>query len=307
VWGPTHNPSVSGNAEVLTDLPCQGCGYNLRGARAGGACPECGRRVGESLVPLSEPEKVATGLRYIGNSYLGLLALPLAPISAAFAGSCAGWVGMIVLLSTSLARASGVADLRFRSGAGHLPVIGPRVGMLWVAAVADVVLVAGCLVLLLAGATGGDAGDSAKGLALAALAAWVVAASVVAAIAGWMGASLASMLGVASLARRLRQQWMLMATGPALAVGLFVLCVMLAAIGGAPAGIGLGIIAALALAVLWLVGIVLTMSCMSELAKAVERVRDTRLEKLGTVTGFSREAPSERAEGLGRRKTGDCP
>jgi hypothetical protein len=287
VWGPTDQ-RFNPEAQVNGDLPCQSCGYNLRGARAGGACPECGSLVRDSLIPLSEPEKVASGLRFIGNSYLGLLALPLVPISAAVAGSCAGWVGMIVLLATSAARASGVADLRFRSGAGRMPVVGRRVAFLWLAVMADVVILSGCLLLLLAGAAGGQGTGAVKGLAIGALGLWMLVASAVAAVAGWMGASMASMLGVASLARRLRFQWVLMATGPAVALGLFLLSALLAAIGGAPAGIALAVLTLVALGVQWLVGIGLTLSCMSELARVVERIRDARLEKLGTVTQFPR-------------------
>ena len=87
LWGQLQEHSFSPGARVTGDLPCQGCGYNLREAMVSGACPECGRRVGESLVPLSEPDKVAAGLRFIGNSYLGLIALPLVPISAAVAAT----------------------------------------------------------------------------------------------------------------------------------------------------------------------------------------------------------------------------
>jgi hypothetical protein len=268
--------SFAPEVRVTGDLPCQGCGYNLREAQAAGVCPECGRRVSDSLVPLSEPAKVAAGLRSIGNSYLGLIALPLVPFAVGVAGSCAGWVGMIVLLCTSIVRAGGVADLRFRSSTGQLPVIGRRVGLLWLAAVADVALVGCCLLLLLAAAAGGDSAGLVRGLALGVLWLWLLAASVVAAIAGWMGTALAEMLRYAPLARRLRLQWKLMAAGPALAVGLTVLSVLLGAVGGAAAGIAMGLLTLLALGILWLVGIGMTLSCMSELAKVVERIRDAR-------------------------------
>ena len=35
-----HN--VAASAIIDTDRPCLGCGYNLRGLRAGINCPECG-------------------------------------------------------------------------------------------------------------------------------------------------------------------------------------------------------------------------------------------------------------------------
>jgi hypothetical protein len=115
-----------------------------------------------------------------------------------------------------------------------------------------------------------------QGVALGVLGLWLLAASIVAAIAGWMGTALAQMLRYAPLARRLGLQWKLMAAGPALAVGLTVLSMLLGAVGGVAAGVAMGLLTLLALGILWLVGIVMTLSCMSELAKLVERVRDAR-------------------------------
>src|SRR4051794_11063247 len=34
---------------IQHDLPCLGCGYNLRGLRGEGQCPECGLPVAESI------------------------------------------------------------------------------------------------------------------------------------------------------------------------------------------------------------------------------------------------------------------
>jgi hypothetical protein len=291
LWGTLQERTFSPNAHVTADLPCQGCGYNLREAKLSGVCPECGRHVRDSLVPLDEPEKVATGLRYIGNSYLGLLALPLVPFAAGMAASCAGWTGVVVLVTTSVARACGVADLRFRSSTGQLPVVGSRLGVLWLAAVADVALVAGCLLLLVAGAAGGDGAGWINGVAMGVLGLWMVAAAVVAAIAGWMGAALAAMLGYETLSRRLRMQWMLMAAGPAVMLALILVSLALGAIGGPPAAAAMGIFTVLALAVLWLIGVAMTLTGMSELAKVVERKRDICEEKLGTATDFLTAGP----------------
>jgi hypothetical protein len=268
LWGTLQERTFSPNAHVTADLPCQGCGYNLREAKLSGVCPECGRHVRDSLVPLDEPEKVATGLRYIGNSYLGLLALPLVPFAAGMAASCAGWTGVVVLVTTSVARACGVADLRFRSSTGQLPVVGSRLGVLWLAAVADVALVAGCLLLLVAGAAGGDGAGWINGVAMGVLGLWMVAAAVVA-----------------------RMQWMLMAAGPAVMLALILVSLALGAIGGPPAAAAMGIFTVLALAVLWLIGVAMTLTGMSELAKVVERKRDICEEKLGTATDFLTAGP----------------
>jgi hypothetical protein len=276
LWGTLQERTYSPDARVTADLPCQGCGYNLREAKVSGVCPECGRLVRDCLIPLDEPKIVATGLRYIGNSYLGLLALPLVPFAAGVAASCAGWTGMVVLVATSVARACGVADLRFRSSTGQLPVIGPRLGLLWMAAVADVALVGGCLLLLVAGAAGGDSAGWVKGVAMGVLGLWMITAAAVAAVAGWMGTALAAMLGYETLSRRLRMQWMLMAAGPGVAVALTTLSMMLGAIGGAPAAAAMGVFTLLALGVLWLIGVGMTLTGMSELAKVVERKRDVR-------------------------------
>ncbi|MHC4209582.1 MAG: hypothetical protein ACYSWT_07690 [Planctomycetota bacterium] len=303
LWGLLQARSFSPEARVTADVPCQGCGYNLREAKVSGACPECGRRVSDSLVPLDRPQTVAAGLRYIGNSYLGLLALPLVPISALAVSSCAGWVGIFVLLATSIARASGVADLRFRASTGQLPVIGPRVGLLWLVAVADVALVGCCLLFFLAGAAGDQSAGWVQGVAMGLLGFWIIAASVVAAVAGWMGTALAAMLGYAPLARRLHLQWRLMAAGPLVAAGLTVVIVMLTAVGGVPGGAGVAILGfmalgVMALAVLWLIGLGLTLSGMSELARVVERTRDVRE---GVVSEAQTQSLPGQARGPGPR------
>ena len=36
---------VPANAQVIGDLGCIHCGYNVRGLRASGLCPECGSRI----------------------------------------------------------------------------------------------------------------------------------------------------------------------------------------------------------------------------------------------------------------------
>jgi hypothetical protein len=40
--------------EIVCDLPCGKCGYNLRGLMVDGKCPECGESVEESVTAISE-------------------------------------------------------------------------------------------------------------------------------------------------------------------------------------------------------------------------------------------------------------
>lgn len=41
-------------AHVCADIPCLGCGYNLKTLAVSSKCPECGRCVGESLSPVGQ-------------------------------------------------------------------------------------------------------------------------------------------------------------------------------------------------------------------------------------------------------------
>jgi hypothetical protein len=42
-----HNPPEP--PQVVSDLPCRACGYNLRGLPTSGRCPECGTDVSDSI------------------------------------------------------------------------------------------------------------------------------------------------------------------------------------------------------------------------------------------------------------------
>jgi hypothetical protein len=86
---------------VLEDRECPGCGYNLRGLKLGGRCPECGRTIsggqarGRFLDDLSRAP-----MRYLGTLRAGLalasvgLMLFTAAIVARFAGAVPGPVAM---------------------------------------------------------------------------------------------------------------------------------------------------------------------------------------------------------------------
>jgi len=63
---------VPATARVRDDLPCGGCGYNLRHAFAAGRCPECARPIIESLVPFDDPHETANTVDGVGTSFFAL-------------------------------------------------------------------------------------------------------------------------------------------------------------------------------------------------------------------------------------------
>ena len=66
------NPLVGPAGEIVSDLPCRKCAYNLRGLPGNGRCPECGSAVGLSvqgnLLRFSDPawtRKLRRGAKFI--------------------------------------------------------------------------------------------------------------------------------------------------------------------------------------------------------------------------------------------------
>src|SRR6266850_463492 len=126
------------HARVADDLPCAGCGYNLRSALANGKCPECGKAVGDSLFVLTKPEIVGQSLRTIGNTYLGIFVLLLAflPIGA-------NWPAIVVfgvLGFLAIIRAIAAGELRYHGGIESLPIVGARLKLFWWLALVDAAL-----------------------------------------------------------------------------------------------------------------------------------------------------------------------
>lgn len=87
-------PTTIAAAQPLGDLPCAGCGYNLRGLTRDGRCPECGAPVADSLLrgPMAACDpawvrRVATGVVLFNLIHLYFLAFGpglRAPLSYAF-------------------------------------------------------------------------------------------------------------------------------------------------------------------------------------------------------------------------------
>ena len=194
------------HATVTDDVPCVNCGYNLRAARAAGVCPECGQSVSDSLWALARPDQVASGLRSIGKSYLGLLAVILVAIGSVN-NSWVGWAGAIILIGAAIARAIGVAELRYRAAIDKMPVIGRQVRLLWPLTLLEVVLLIGWLAALLSAQSNMPATNWSRALLVLTCAAWGCTAFATAVMVGSMGAALAALLGYESVARELRAQY----------------------------------------------------------------------------------------------------
>ncbi len=109
---------------IQQDLPCLGCGYNLRGNRTKGTCPECGVRVEDTLAVLARPNDVAFAFRTIGRSYVGFYSALLV---------CLGGLLLPVMIASgaSLVRLIGVWRLSFAAGLARIPIL--RRGLCWLA------------------------------------------------------------------------------------------------------------------------------------------------------------------------------
>ncbi|MCH7545185.1 MAG: hypothetical protein IID30_02125 [Planctomycetes bacterium] len=134
------------HARINGDLDCIGCGYNLRGALAGGLCSECGLGVSSSLFELARPDDVASGFRSIAMSYLPNYMIFIAIlVPNLFGMDMYVLVGLFLLMAT-LYRMTGVWTLRFRGAIAQLPRIGPRLNLLFIATCLDLLMITGCLI-----------------------------------------------------------------------------------------------------------------------------------------------------------------
>src|SRR5689334_22821964 len=86
------------------DLPCRGCGYNLRGLGAIGDCPECGRAILRTL--LDDPITPSAWLRTLSGGALLISAAMLLGGATAAAGLFVSR-GPWVFVAFALAAATG--------------------------------------------------------------------------------------------------------------------------------------------------------------------------------------------------------
>src|SRR6185503_3019188 len=127
-------------ARVIDDVACIQCGYNLRGARAAGHCPECNAQVGDSLFILARPAAVADGVRSLGQGFFAFLALGLGCIQGT-----ALWAQMVtvgILLCGAIWQVFALVRLRWHSAIDNLPVIAWRIRITFVVGIVNLAVLA---------------------------------------------------------------------------------------------------------------------------------------------------------------------
>lgn len=151
---------VDADGRVVVEVPCRGCGYNLRGIAADGGCPECGHAVADALrddrPEFSDPKwlrRVVLGGKLFVAAFVGFFV----PFVFAILFSWAADTGMpyrLVKAGESLRLAlfgvvlglacAGVWCITARDAArGH---IRSEAGWRWAARVSSILLVPGVLV-----------------------------------------------------------------------------------------------------------------------------------------------------------------
>ncbi len=270
--------SFPADSRIAGDVACAGCGYNLRGSLAAGKCPECGRPAGESLWPLTRPDKVAGSVRRIGNSFLGVGAAVAVPVVVT--GWCLGWLALGALIITTAVRTVEVAELRFRADTDKLPVVGDRVRLLWLASMAEAVILLVWSLLLVSSGLGENFLGPLAVLTGVLGVVWLLAAFAVVGLAGWMGSAMAAMLGRPKVLRLMSTQVAFTVAGPAVALGFGVLGMAVTLVINGVAGAVTASFGVVGLITMWVVAVVLTLASTAQLATAVERTRDPREEML---------------------------
>ena len=125
------------DAEIVGDMGCAGCGYNLRGLRVVGNCPECGAAISDSLYVLVKPSLVAESLRSFAGSFVTFFILALGCVTL-----FQGWplmVTMGVLACGSLYRLWWTSVLHFRAELTNSAQLSARAQLWWYASLFEVI------------------------------------------------------------------------------------------------------------------------------------------------------------------------
>ncbi|MEM1071297.1 MAG: hypothetical protein AAGB48_04335 [Planctomycetota bacterium] len=118
---PTTLPSAAAGMQIVSDLPCRTCGYNLVGLQAGGTCPECG-----ATIPIKRFSARGDNLTDAPASYLHRIAM--ASAINAFSAPAALIVGLLAWMTPwlPLAALSMLGATGFAIGVFVLTIPRPR-------------------------------------------------------------------------------------------------------------------------------------------------------------------------------------
>lgn len=86
--------------QVVELGPCRSCGYDLRGLRPGGKCPECGSRIPSGTATLGGPEGQRADELMVALGWLAKASLWPLPIGLGCIG-VTGWFGAPLLVATT--------------------------------------------------------------------------------------------------------------------------------------------------------------------------------------------------------------
>lgn len=98
------NRRTAGHYEVSADIACIGCGYNLRGLRANGVCPECGQDILPSIDHHRHPPDLVDPLRGWATLWIGAVVTSL--LSVLTLPTCFGFVVLLGFGCIALSRAA---------------------------------------------------------------------------------------------------------------------------------------------------------------------------------------------------------
>lgn len=202
---------VHADAQIIGDLGCVNCAYNLRGLRTTGSCPECGHAIAESLFVLARPQLVAEAFRSISNSYLTFLILIVGCMNL-----MTGWsvlVTAVVLGCGSMYRVWRAGELRYRADLGNSESLLKRARWLWWAALMEMCCAIGWVsVILFVWNTPTLQTNLGSRFILQCGMAWLLTSLFTALFAGQLGHALAGILGYGWLVVELRiQYWVTLA------------------------------------------------------------------------------------------------
>lgn len=179
---------------VIDDLPCAGCGYNLRGLSTNDRCPECGVDITDSALLLAEPDIVAGSLRSIGRWCLApfiLLFSCLIPFHAqAFVA-----IILLTLALATLMRVVATGELRFRGRLESHPTCGDLVRWMWCVMLVEAGIALAAMVVIFASSSTVTIAFLRPTVILA----WAIAFAGSLGITAWFGRRLSSLLGYDSV------------------------------------------------------------------------------------------------------------